>query len=373
MQLHLESIEAVLGAETKAALKDLRSEMFRMIWLQGGALATLILGLAVSPVQPQPDGEEPPGYWTTYADELRSGGEGPLMVGIDPGTFRMGCVSGFRCADNEPVREMTIAQPFDLSVHEVTVADFRRFVEATGHVTDAEHATRKWPAGKPFSRMAALTIPRAKRDCIGFSAEHLRATRNGIIVRRMSAVLWTWKQPGFESSDRHPVVCVSWSDAREYVNWLAEETGEPYRLPSEAEWEFAARAGPLAHDDYDNPSAWCDWKKDREHFRRTGVQSKQCMPLPGPTPVGSHGPNAFGLYDIGTNVTEWTEDCWSRSLRDLPGDGSARTAGNCSKRTGRDNRYILQAPPHESRAGHTLRRSINWSGIRVAKTPDYTY
>jgi len=323
--------------------------------------------------QSQPGGDNLPGYWTTYTDKLRSGGEGPLMVDIAPGTFRMGCLSGFRCHDNEPVREMSIAQPFDLSVYEVTVAEFRTFVEATGYVTDAEYATRRWPVGKPLDRMAALTIPRAKRDCMGFSAEHLRITRNGIHVRNMSAVFWTWKQPGFEMSDRHPVVCVSWSDAKEYVKWLAAETGEPYRLPSEAEWEFAARAGPLAHDNYDDPSAWCDEKKDREHFRRTGVHSPQCLPLPEPSPVGGFGPNAFGLYDIGTNVAEWTEDCWSRKLRGLPGDGSARLEGDCSTRTMRDNSYILQVPPHEARVGLTVRRSDRWSGIRVAKTPDYTY
>ena len=128
------------------------------------------------------------------------------MVDITPGTFRMGCLSGFRCRDNEPVREMAIAQPFDLSVYEVTVAEFRRFVEATGYVTDAEYATRRWPVGKPLDRMAALTIPRAKRDCMGFSAEHLRTVRSGTQVWRMSAVFWTWKQPGFEVSDQHPVV-----------------------------------------------------------------------------------------------------------------------------------------------------------------------
>ena len=353
-----------------------------------GVCCTALLGLAISPaavcqsdltdpthtaVQSQPDGEDPPGYWTTYADELRSGGKGPLMVGIDPGTFRMGCVSGFRCRDNEPVREMTIARPFDLSVYEVTVAEFRRFVDATGYMTDAEYATRKWPVGKTLDRAAALSIGRSRRHCFGFSAEDLRATRSGIRVWRMAAMLWTWKQPGFEVKDHHPAVCVSWSDAKEYVQWLATETGRPYRLPSEAEWEFAVRAGPLAHDDYDDPSVWCDPKKDAEHVRRTGVHTKQCTPLPGPNLVGSFGPNAFGLYDIGTNVSEWTEDCWNKNLRGLPSDGSARTAGDCSKRTVRDQTQILLAPPHETRHGDTKRRSMNWSGMRVALTPDYTY
>ena len=112
---------------------------------------------------------------------------------------------------------------------------------------------------------------------------------------------------------------------------------------------------------------------DAEHFRRTRTHTKQCLPAPEPTLVGSFGPNAFGLYDIGANAFEWTEDCWSSSLLDLPSDGSARSVGDCSKRSVRDFAPMLIRPPHEARAGETIRKSMNWSGISVAMTPDWTY
>ena len=323
--------------------------------------------------QSQTDRADPPGFWSTFADDLKSGGKGPLMVGIDPGNFRMGCVSGFRCGDNVPVRDIAITRPFGMSVYEVTVAEFRRFVEATGYVTDAEHAARRWPVGKQLDPLAAISILRTKRHCMGFSAEHLRANSRGIHVRDMTVRLRTWRQPGFERRDDHPVVCISWSDAKEYVSWLAAETGKPYRLLGEAEWEYAARAEPLAHDDYDNASAWCDPKKDREQFCKTRTHHKLCLPQREPTLVGSYGPNAFGLYDIGTNASEWTEDCWSRRLPGLPSDGSARTSGDCSKRVLRDFAFMLLSPPHESRAGVTIHESMNWYGLRVAMTPDWTY
>ena len=100
----------------------------------------------------------------------------------------------------------------------------------------------------------------------------------------------SWRDPGFAQTDRHPVACVSWDDAQEYVSWLSRTTGATYRLPTEEEWERAAAGSQRGCDN-----------------ERTGHR--------GTCPVGSHGPNAAGLSDMVGNLWEWMEDCWGGRLR----------------------------------------------------------
>ena len=309
--------------------------------------------------------EESSNYWPTFSDELKSGGQGPLMIPIDGmRRFKMGCVTGIRCLFNEPVHEVTIQRPFAMSAYEITRAQFAQFVEQTGYVTDAERSDVPWPIGKKVIPINVRDkLARSKRSCQGVSADDVRAApRNSHRTSYWDdhVRLWTWWNPGFEQSNEHPVVCISWTDAKEYVQWLAAETGRPYRLPSEAEWEYAARAGPLSMQNYGDPSSWCDHENpepcENNYFRILH-------------PVGGHGPNELGLYDIGIGVSEWTQDCWNRSFQGAPSDGSAWIAGDCSKRVIRDIANARVPPYHELRGPVGIHNASNSSGIRIAASP----
>ena len=284
-----------------------------------------------------------------FSDELASGGTGPLMITIAPGQFRMGCVSGFRCRDNTPVRAVNIERPFALSVYEITVGEFRTFVDRTGYTTDAERA------GTAGDLAVSATLRR--QGCVGFSLADFRSMdRDRSVVPRVR----TWRRPGFSQSDDHPVVCISWSDANEYVQWLASETGRPYRLPSEAEWEYAARAGSsIANVD---SSSFCENSNDEADLR-------QCLGEPYTQLAGWDGPNAFGLYDMERNAHEWVEDCWSPDFGDLPTDGSTWTRGNCQSRVGRLGGWGASAVQYEVRDdSRGLHMTSNQAGFRVAQS-----
>ena len=230
---------------------------------------------------------------STFRDGLRSGGEGPEMVVVPAGRFRMGCLSNDDdCRDSQkPVREVTIGAPFALSVHEVTFEDYDRF-----------------------------TYPN-KVDDEGWGR------------------------------GRRPVIHVSWDDAQEYVAWLSSETGATYRLPSEAEWEYAARAGTTTKH------AWGD---------EVGVGRANCIGCGSQwdgrqtAPVGSFSANAFGLHDMQGNVLEWVADCWNRSYAGAPSRGEAWLQGDCSRRVLRGGSWF--DIPHRIRAAP---RSIDDSGNRV--------
>jgi formylglycine-generating enzyme required for sulfatase activity len=120
---------------------------------------------------------------------------------------------------------------------------------------------------------------------------------------------------------RLPVISVSWDDAQSYVAWLAKMTGKPYRLLSEAEWEYAARAGTTTRYSFGDDEAelgeyaWYSWNSaNRAH------------------PVGQKTPNAFGVFDMHGNVWEWVEDCYHDDYEGAPADGAAWTAGGCATR-----------------------------------------
>lgn len=134
----------------------------------------------------------------------------------------------------------------------------------------------------------------------------------------------SWKNLGFEQDDNHPVVCVTWNDAQDYVKWLSIRTGKNYRLLTEAEWEYAARAGT---------STPFPWGLTANHeYSNYGTETVAGIGLASgrdkwifTSPVGSFPPNQFGLYDMHGNVLEWVEDCFSLSYVELPTDGSAFT------------------------------------------------
>ena len=228
----------------------------------------------------------------------------PEMVAIPGGSFRMGCVSGLDCQDDEkPVHEVRVAS-FALSKYEVTFEEYDGFVAATG---------RRSPNDQGWGR------------------------------------------------GRRPVIRVSWDDAVAYAEWLSAQTGERYRLPTEAEWEYAARAGSTTKYGWGNEIG-----QNRANCRGCGSQWDGEKTAP----VGSFNPNAFGLHDMHGNLWEWVHDCWSDSYQGAPTDGSARTSGDCESRVLRGGSWFNR--PELLRAASRLRdspglRYVNL-GFRVART-----
>ena len=206
----------------------------------------------------------------TFRDSLGSGGEGPLMAVVPSGSFRMGSPSyeEGRYEREGPVHRVRISRPFAMGVYEVTFADWDACASAGG--------------------------------CGGH-----RPDDEG------------WGR------DSRPVIDVSWEDAQAYVAWLSRETGYEYRLPSESEWEYAARAGT------ETARYWGDGiGRNRANCDGCGSRWDDAMTAP----VGSFAPNGWGLHDMLGNVWEWTEDCWNGSYAGAPADGSAWTSGDCGYR-----------------------------------------
>ena len=241
------------------------------------------------------------------------------MVRIPPGKFLMGSpdTEAGRDVNEGPQHEVTISRPFALSCHEITVGQFRQFVENAGYRTTAE---------------------KSGKGCYGTNA---KMTEIGQLAEL------NWKNPGFEQNDNHPVVCVSWDDAQAYVTWLSRRTGAAYRLPTEAEWEYAARAGTTA----------ARYFQDDQQCKYANGVGQEVISIGGykgmwpecddgyvyTAPVGSFGENHYGLSDMLGNVLELTEDCWHKNYHNAPTDGSTwleKGGGNCNHRVGRGGSWL---------------------------------
>ena len=171
-----------------------------------------------------------------------------------------------------------------------------------------------------------------------------------------------WRNPGFEQTARDPVACVSWDDAKLYVAWLSRKTGKRYRLPSEAEWEYAARAGSRTAywwgDAIGRNKANCKGCGSQWDGKRTA-------------PVGSFRPNRFGLYDVHGNTNEWSEDCWHKNYTGAPANGRPWTTGdNCSERVLRGGSWdnIPRAMRSANRGSNDTGLRGDLIGFRVART-----
>ena len=156
-----------------------------------------------------------------------------------------------------------------------------------------------------------------------------------------------------------PVEEVSWKEAQKFVKKLSAKTGKNYRLPSEAEWEYAARAGSTTVFSFGN-----DEKQLAEYawfVQNSGVKTQ---------PVGLKKPNAFGLYDMHGNVWEWTQDCWNKNYSKAPKDGSAWTTGGCSLRVVRGGSWIINPSSLRSaiRFWNSAAFRFYLNGFRVART-----
>jgi formylglycine-generating enzyme required for sulfatase activity len=162
--------------------------------------------------------------------------------------------------------------------------------------------------------------------------------------------------------DDAPVTNVSWSDAKQFVAWLAGATRKAYRLPSEAEWEYAARGGTQTKY----------WWGDQ--FQPGMANCKNCNDIAAaeqPIKVGSFKPNPFGLYDMGGSVDQWVEDCWHKNYQGAPADGSAWVEGECASHVIRsgswrnDARYVRPS----NRDGYDTNVRYPTHGFRVALSP----
>jgi formylglycine-generating enzyme required for sulfatase activity len=133
-----------------------------------------------------------------------------------------------------------------------------------------------------------------------------------------------WKDPGFTQTGKDPVVDESWNDAQAYVKWLSTKTGKNYRLLSEAEYEYAERAGTAT-------AYW--WGEGDDTAKACSHANESDCGHRGTVPTGSYPPNAFGLYDMAGNAWEWTQDCYHSSYAGAPQDGTAWTTGGCLLRS----------------------------------------
>ena len=190
-----------------------------------------------------------------------------------------------------PQHRVRITKPFYLGTYHVTRGQFRRFVADTGYQTNAD---------KDFKPPA-----------------YGRNPETGLFGLIESC---TWKNVGFEQTDEHPVVCISWEDAMAFCKWLSKKEGKTYRLPTEAEWEYACRAGTKTRfysgDDPETlakvgnvPDATAKAKLPDWNWRMT-IKGSDGYAFT--SPVGTFQPNAFGLYDMHGNAEQWCADWWNR-------------------------------------------------------------
>ena len=214
-------------------------------------------------------------------DTLRGGGGGPELVIIPAGSGFVGDNTGEGPTEERPFHKVVAKIPFAMSTTEITFEDYDRFCKTTGESCPDD---KGWGRGK------------------------------------------------------QPVINVSWTDAVAYTKWLSDQTGHTYRLPSEAEWEYAARAGSKGR------FWWGDkYIQGKDHCDKDIGGCPEGTALFNPGPVGRFQPNPFGLYDMTSNVSEWTLDCWNPQHDEHKSDLSARLTGDCDTRVIKGGAYNEKA------------------------------
>jgi formylglycine-generating enzyme required for sulfatase activity/ketosteroid isomerase-like protein len=304
------------------------------------AAALLVLGTPAG--ASERDGDAPAPAPATFAECV----ECPEMVTIPAGSFLIGSpeTERDRQKDEGPQREIVFAQPFAVARTEVTRGQYSAFARAT----------------------ARPATPGCWSD----------RNRDGKMEPDSAS---SWEDPGFAQTDDHPVTCISWDDARAYVDWLNVRTHSgAYRLLSDAEWEYAARAGTATAYPWGDEAS-----HDRANYGTANcLASGACnQPAPGErdqwvytAPVGSFPANAFGLLDMHGNVGEWVRDCYVNTLDALPADGRAHQSGSdCTRRTVRNpggsfggNAAWLRSANRSGDPASSFRNTN--VGFRVAKT-----
>jgi formylglycine-generating enzyme required for sulfatase activity len=228
----------------------------------------------------------------------------PEMVTVPGGSYQQGDIRGLGSNDEQPVRQVTI-KPFPLGKYEVTFEEYDRYVELIGGRSPSDQS---WGRGK------------------------------------------------------RPVINVSWDDAMAYAKWLSQATGNRYRLPTESEWEYAARSGG-------NDETWAGTSDEKQLadyvvYGQRGTES-----------VGSKKPNGLGLFDMSGNVEEWVDDCWHNSYQGAPTDGSAwleENGGECGRRVIRGGSWLNE--PGYLRVSFRFRGGtddrFDFLGFRLVQDPN---
>jgi formylglycine-generating enzyme required for sulfatase activity len=273
---------------------------------------------------------------------IRDCADCPPMVMLPAGVFTMGAsrreeelegVPEALRGRSVPPTRVGIAPGLAMARHTVTRGEYAAFVQATGRQNTP--------------------------GCFTF-------VNSGLSYEYLEQPELDWRNPGFAQTDAHPVVCVSWEDATAYAAWISERAGHAYRLPSEAEWEYAARAGTTTGRWWgDARSTACGFANVADLTLATALNLDRRPQFTFrcndghvfTAPVGSFRANPFGLQDMLGNVWQWTADCLNPNLAGQLSDGAARTDGNCGDRMMRGGSWSHL--PWYVRAGNRVRGRIS--------------
>jgi formylglycine-generating enzyme required for sulfatase activity len=251
----------------------------------------------------------------------------PEMIVLPEGFFVMGSPVNEegRFKDEGPQHLVTISKRVAVSRAPVTVDQFSEFVTETGH--------------------------QAGSKCYTLLHGNWSEARG-----------YYWRHPGFAQDGSHPVVCVSWNDAKAYTDWISRKTDKPYRLLSEAEWEYAARGGRTTRFYFgDEDSTFCNFGNGADQTAKRAYPSWTVLPCDDgylyTAPVGHFMENPFGLQDMLGNAWQWVEDCYNETYVGAPVDGTAWKSGDCSS-------HVLRGGSWGSNPRH-LR-----TAVRIGGNPD---
>ncbi len=306
---HSEKIGELISGNTANVIGLVDNKPWYQVKLPEGSIGYVYAPLLEKPATPvaetPPPPKQPPSppqRTVSSSGSFKDCSECPEMVSLPAGTFIMGDDKGD--LSEKPAHKVTIKKAFAIGKYEVTVGEWN--------------------------------------SCVNAGA--CRPTSDEV-----------------QNIDDMPVRDISWSDATDYVNWLSKTTKQNYRLPTEAEWEYAARAGTSTTYWWGN-----SMQPGKAHCKDCGGQTSSDSPAK----VGSFDPNPYGIHDMNGNVWEWVNDCWHRNFNGAPSDGSAWGEGNCSVRVIRsgswrnDKTYVHSA----SRFKYDAYIRYIQNGFRVVKT-----
>ncbi len=324
--LEFEREDRVADVETFVSELESGGEKKSLVPMLSAVLGVLCLALGTYWWFTQSNTPKPLALITdcSYCPPLTTVAEGSDSIGADrinkPGMFEF------------PQREITIKQPFALGSREVTVAEFRRYAVATGvDLKGCRTHKSDWQTDAAAS----------------------------------------WENPGFRQTDSHPVTCISWDDAKGYLQWLSATTGQYYRLPSEAEWEFAAKNETVLSTTFDGVD--CAQSNVADKTLESVVENSQVAACRDgyafTAPANRETTAQIALGDMRGNLFEWTQDCWNPSYIGSPNTGDAWTDGECSSRVLKGGSWFTA--PDEQRLTYRNRFPTDYRsntfGFRIAR------